>query len=150
MTYKDSIIKTVKATKYEDIVEDFTCNGKCSKCGNCCGTILPLDQEDINIIQKYIIKNKIFIQRHLLIMSQRLQCPYYTGNKEKGCAIYEARPKICRVFKCDIKSPNIEQIRRLKDTIPVDMWRLAETIEKEMKIDNGFNKKTGKKVRKGI
>ena len=43
---------------------DNTCNGKCTKCGECCGTILPIDQEDATKIQKYVFANKVFISRH--------------------------------------------------------------------------------------
>lgn len=75
-------------------------------------------------------------------MEQKWQCPYYTGNKEKGCAIYEARPQICRIYQCN-KKPQIEEMKVLKDTIPVDMWAFAQAIEKEMK-RNGIKKETRK------
>jgi len=112
---------------------DNTCNGECSKCGECCGIVLPIDQEDANKIQEYVIKNKIFTQKQLRVMTGKWQCPYYTGNKEKGCAIYEARPKICRYYKCDKKSMPLEELQKMKNTMPVDMWAFAEAVEKEMK-----------------
>lgn len=139
MEYKEIINKFVNGN-YS--CTDNTCNGRCSRCGECCGAILPLDQEDINIIQDYIVKNKIFPQKHILVMEQKWQCPYYNGNKEKGCSIYEARPKICRIFKCD-KIPNYEDLLTVKKSIPIDMWSLALAIEKEM-LKNGIKKKTGK------
>ena len=73
--------------------KDLTRNGKCIKCGECCGIILPLTIEDIKNIKKYVLNNNIKIQKHILVMQQKLMCPYYTGDKEKGCAIYDARPK---------------------------------------------------------
>lgn len=138
MTFKDAITKAVTSKRYSDTVTDFTCRGVCSKCGNCCGVVLPMDQEDADRIQEYVVKNKIFPQKHTMIMTQKLQCPYYTGNREKGCAIYEARPKICRFFKCDLKGMSIEQLKEMKDAVPVDMWSFAKAIESEMK-RNGIN-----------
>lgn len=139
MEFKELIVKFARG-KYEPI--NCTCNGKCSKCGECCGTILPLDQDDIDIMLNYILKNNIFPQKQILVMKQKAQCPYYTGNHEKGCSIYAARPKICRIFKCD-EIPGYEQLLILKDAIPVDMWKLALVIEKEM-IKNESNKKARK------
>ena len=111
---------------------DNTYNGKCSKCGECCGIILPLDQEDADKIVEYVSKNNIFPQKQKLVMERKLQCPYYTGNKAKGCAIYEARPKICKLYQCN-QMPKISEMKELKNAIPVDMWGFALDIEKEMK-----------------
>lgn len=126
-------------------VVDCTINGKCSKCGECCGSILPIDQEDLDLIEKYVIENKIFPQKQMLVMCHKLQCPYYTGKKEKGCAIYEARPKICRLFNCN-KAPSIDTAKKLKNAIPVDMWSIAIDIEKEM-VKDGLNKTSRKKTK---
>lgn len=143
MTYKENIEKFVKEGF---IGKDFTCNGKCSKCGECCGSILPIDQDDANKIQDYVVENSIFPQRQALVMRNELQCPYYTGNK---CAIYEARPKICRYYQCNKKGMTLEEALTMKNAIPVDMWTYAEAIEKEM-IKHGLNKKTRKAVNKSV
>lgn len=129
MTYKELIIATIEK-KYEG--KDFTCNGICSKCGECCGVILPLDQEDVDIIAKYVLKNKIHSIAATLIMENKLQCPYYTGNKNKGCIIYEARPKICKYYKCDKKGASIEEINSMKNVVPVYMWKLAKELDKDL------------------
>lgn len=138
MTFQEVLKKSI-----EDgyVGENNTCNGKCTKCGECCGIILPIDQEDAEKIQDYVIKNKIFPQKQMMVMKNKLQCPYYTGNKEKGCAIYEARPKICKYYKCDKnpKNMDIEELKKMKDTIPVDMWGFAMAIEKQM-LKNGIDK----------
>jgi Fe-S-cluster containining protein len=136
------IIEKFANGKYKPI--NLTCNGKCSKCGECCGNILPIDQEDLEKIKDYVLKNEILPQKQILVMKQKLQCPYYNGNKEKGCSIYMARPKICKIFKCD-EIPGYEQFLTLKDTIPVNMWELALAIEKEMN-KNATNKKTRKTI----
>ena len=142
MTYGEILEKVVKEGY---IGKDNTCNGKCSKCGECCGTVLPIDQEDADKIQDYVVKHKIFPQRHLLIMRQKWQCPDYTGNKEKGCAIYEARPKICKIYQCN-KKPSIEEMKTLINTMPVDMWAFADAIEEEMK-KIGLNQETRKTIK---
>lgn len=108
MNFKEIINKTINEG-YVGV--NNTCNGKCSKCGECCGVILPIDQEDANIIQDYVLNHNISPTRQLLVMANKWQCPYYTGNKEKGCSIYEARPKICRYYKCDKKRIRYRRIQ---------------------------------------
>lgn len=56
--------------------------GKCTKCGECCGSVLPITQEDADRIQEYVFENDIKPQKYMLVMQNRLSCPYYTGNKE--------------------------------------------------------------------
>lgn len=126
MTYKDIIEMTIEKGY---VGKDFTCNGKCSKCGECCGAILPLDQEDLDKISKYVLENKIHSIAATLIMQNKLQCPYYTGNKERGCAIYLARPKICRFYKCDKKEISLEEMNEMQNAMPVDMWKLAKDLD---------------------
>ena len=118
---------------------DNTCNGKCIKCGECCGTVLPVDQEDVDKMVEHIILHNIRPQRHILVMQNKLQCPYYTGNKEKGCSIYEARPKICKYYKCDKKGVTLEECRDLIKAVPIDMWHFALDIEKEMNRNGSKN-----------
>ena len=79
---------------------DFTHNGECSKCGSCCSSLLPLKQSEITFLRK-LIKN-----RHLnphtqpkVVVAIDLTCPFLTDDYE--CSIYNDRPFICRVFKCD-------------------------------------------------
>jgi len=126
MTYKD-IIKMTIEEGYRGA--DFTCNGICSKCGECCGAILPLDQEDVDKISEYVLENKIHSIAATLIMQNKLQCPYYTGNKEKGCAIYPARPKVCKLYKCDKKGFTLEEINKMKNAVPCYMWKLAKDLD---------------------
>jgi Fe-S-cluster containining protein len=61
---------------------------------------LPVTQKEIESIKKYIIKNKIKIQK-LTIYNQPtvdLMCPFRFNGK---CNIYEVRPLICREFACN-------------------------------------------------
>ena len=84
---------------------DFTNNGKCSECGQCCGRFLPVSQKEINQIHRYIEKHNIGIQEHgTALLSGKfvdMTCPFVNLTKHKHkCAIYEVRPLICREYIC--------------------------------------------------
>ena len=38
---------------------DLTCNGECTQCGNCCSNLLPMTEDEIATIRKYIKKHHI-------------------------------------------------------------------------------------------
>ena len=122
---------------YKNIVEgnveitDNTICGKCSKCGECCSCFLPICQKELDIIQEYVIKNNIKPQTQMLVMQNRLCCPYYNG---KQCLIYEVRPLICKEFYCN-KKMDIETAKKFKDKeyVSVNMWEIAKEIEKQRK-----------------
>lgn len=84
-------------------VTNFTCNGECSNCGQCCGDILPLSKSDISKIDSYLKKHKIEATPKNLLVAIDNTCPF-RDEKNKKCKIYEVRPEICRVYKCD-KTP---------------------------------------------
>lgn len=103
------LIKTTLQEILENIVNqnvkitDNSICGHCSKCGECCSPFLPIKQKEAEIIQEFVIKNKIRPQKQMLVMENRLACPYYDGKK---CLIYEVRPLICREFYC-YKKPSM-------------------------------------------
>lgn len=109
-------------------ITDNSICGNCSKCGECCTNFLPVTQKEIDEIQKYVIKNNIRPQKQMLIMQNRLSCPYYDGKK---CLIYKARPLICKEFYC-YKKISIESAKKMlaEKRITVNMWGIAEEIEK--------------------
>lgn len=109
-------------------ITDNSICGKCSRCGECCSCFLPISQNEANIIQKYVIEHKIRPQKKLLVMENRLACPYYDGKK---CLIYEVRPLICKEFYC-YKKPTAELGQKFaKDEyIPVNMWKIANEIDR--------------------
>ena len=81
-------------------VTDFTDNGKCSKCGGCCSCMLPLKPEEIRFM-KNLIKEKN-LKPHtqpVVVRAIDLTCPFLTDDNK--CSIYDNRPYICRIFKCD-------------------------------------------------
>ena len=109
------------------ITDNSVC-GKCSKCGECCSNFLPISQNEADTIQKYVIEHKIRPQRQLLVMENRLSCPYYDGKK---CLIYEIRPLICKEFYC-YKKPTGELGKKFANDeyVPVNMWELANEIDR--------------------
>ena len=128
-TTVEEIFKTVISGTGK-ITDNSIC-GKCSKCGECCTNLLPVSQKEVDIIQRYVIEHKIRPQTHMLVMQNRLSCPYYDGKK---CLIYEVRPLICKEFYC-YKKPTTEMGKKfLNDKyITVDMWSIAKAIDKYFK-----------------
>ncbi len=132
MLVKTTLKEILKTTLEGNIqITDNSVCGQCSKCGECCSNILPVSQEEVNKIQKYVIKNNIKPQTQMLVMQNRLACPYYDGKK---CLIYEVRPLICKEFYC-YKKPDIDMARKFnkEDHVTVDMWSIAKEIEKTRK-----------------
>ena len=85
---------------------DFTHNGKCSQCGNCCSKYLPVTQHEINTIKQYIKNHNIGKAPHGLAILKNptfdLCCPFLDMTKKKNkCSIYPVRPQICREFICN-------------------------------------------------
>ena len=94
----------------EIMVTDFTVDGKCSNCGNCCSNCLPLSNAEITRIRAYIKKHNIKEQRHNVATGVDMTCPFRDeGNKK--CLIYEIRPAICRKFKCDYTKQDLLKTR---------------------------------------
>ena len=131
MLVKTNLKEIIEYIVKDDIkITDNSCCGNCSKCGECCTNFLPVTQKEIEIMQDYVIVNKIRPQKQMLVVQNRLTCPYYDGKK---CLIYEVRPLICKEFYC-YKKPTAELANKFeKDTyITVDMWAVAKEIDKEL------------------
>ena len=72
--------------------------GHCSNCGECCSDFLHLDKTEISKIDKYLETHNI---KQNNVGANNWNCPFRNETFRK-CEIYEVRPQICRVFKCDI------------------------------------------------
>lgn len=83
---------------------DFTNDGKCSGCGQCCSNYLPISSKEIKEIKRYVKKHHITEQKHNYpsVVAFDLTCPFLDDSKAKDkCLIYSARPEICRSFVCN-------------------------------------------------
>jgi len=81
-------------------------NGKCSRCGSCCGRVLPLNNRDIKRIRNFVKKHEVkCMVLHPLPLSneENHMCPFLIPNRDgtRRCSIYEIRPNICRLFSCN-------------------------------------------------
>ena len=106
----DKVLEDMKHGVY-----NFTKNGKCTRCGNCCTALLPMTKTEIKTVQKFVKKKRIKIVKHEGA-DLDITCPFYDDN-EKSCIIYEKRPFICRTFVCN-KSQN--EIEWNKDRLSFD------------------------------
>lgn len=97
-------------------IVDNTCNGQCSNCGECCTGILPLSNNEIDKIHKYIKKYHIERSYHnYQALDDYIdgRCPF-RDDENKRCNIYEVRPNICRKFLCN---QNLKFVYHQRDLI---------------------------------
>ena len=106
-------------------ITNYTRNGKCSGCGQCCGDILHLSKKEIHRIDRYLKEHKVEATPRIVLVSYDNTCPF-RDNKSKKCKIYEARPDICRVFQCNKKPEDVAKNRELtnKGKLPRSMRNL--------------------------
>ena len=90
-------------------VYNFSDNGKCISCGNCCTALLPMTKSELKEIQRYIKKKHIQIEKHYGADFD-LTCPFRNEEK-KMCMVYKIRPQICRDFKCDKPQKKVEEVK---------------------------------------
>lgn len=81
-------------------VIDFTINGECSSCGECCSGVLPLSRAEVDRIKRYITQNPVEEQWHMGRMGFDMTCPF-RDERERVCLIYPVRPDICASFMCN-------------------------------------------------
>jgi Fe-S-cluster containining protein len=100
--------------RYERITNFCNENGECSKCGSCCSNFLPLRKDEIKEIKRIVKKKHIKQNYHYAMGEYTLDatCPFL--NDKHRCVIYENRPIICEIFKCNKNSMNEEEFNELK------------------------------------
>lgn len=72
-------------------VVDMFRDGECSRCGGCCGRVIPLTEEDADRLRAYVGSHGVRPNR------DAGSCPFLSGD---GCMVYEARPIMCRLYTC--------------------------------------------------
>lgn len=97
-------VTQIEQVNRDRIINFCTSSGQCSSCGNCCSNVLPLTATEIKSIKRYVKKKHITPEHHTISCSATDSvdwlCPF-RDEVNKRCNIYEARPAICRLFKCD-------------------------------------------------
>lgn len=84
-------------------IYDYTKDGQCSNCGECCSDFIPISDEEIRRIKKYVRRHHIKEQKKVYptaVPVDDFTCPFRNSGKRR-CEIYEVRPAICRDFRCD-------------------------------------------------
>lgn len=79
----------------DDVTDLYT--GDCRGCGECCSRFLPVSPFDRVRLEAYVRRNGIEPAEPRAECD--LLCPYLTDGRE--CAVYAARPEICRAYRCD-------------------------------------------------
>jgi len=77
-------------------------NGKCSKCGKCCGLFIPVTKKEVSTIKQYVKENNIKPENRYNGKDLELRCPFLDLKNHK-CKIYSVRPFVCRDFICSRK-----------------------------------------------
>lgn len=109
----------------EDNIFNFTKDGECSSCGNCCSNLLPMSRKEIDVIRRYIQKHNIRESKHIIPVTKQpydMVCPF-RDNGKKICTIYPVRPEICRQFICDNKKRKKHNQKLLGQTREIVMVR---------------------------
>lgn len=111
-------------------ITNFTKNGKCSNCGECCTRFLPISSKEKKEIMRYLEKNDIsltlFSFPYNFDQSLVLLCPFRDDGHKK-CLIYPVRPNICKNTICSNSDSSIKQKNLLTRRYPiVDMLDLLE------------------------
>lgn len=111
-------------------VTNYQVNGKCSRCGQCCGAFLPLSKLEAtkmehlykssrqikDRVDMLYNEDKIFSDSFNIkdINSLYMTCPFF-DYIDKKCLIYDNRPKVCVLFHCD-EEEMIDEIKELNET----------------------------------
>lgn len=83
-------------------VEVNAVNGKCIKCGKCCGLFIPVTKKEVSNIKKYVEEHNIKPENRIDGNNLELRCPFLDLKNHK-CNIYPVRPFVCRDFICSRK-----------------------------------------------
>lgn len=85
-------------SKTQTVKDLYTSKWDCKGCGECCSRFLPVSKFDTQRLSDYVSKHNIK-PHETTAEALDLTCPYLTDAKE--CAVYPARPEICRAYRCD-------------------------------------------------
>jgi hypothetical protein len=96
-------------------VYDYTQDGHCSSCGQCCSNTLPMSKKEAVRIREYVQRKHIkeCVNRPPTMEPVKdWTCPF-RDNVKRICTIYEVRPAICRDLQCDKPRKDIEANKKM-------------------------------------
>lgn len=101
-------------------------NGDCRGCGECCSRFIPLSARDIQRVSSYVAAHSI--EQIPERGDVDLLCPYLSDRGE--CMIYDARPDICRAYRCDFHAHgDLALIALIMSNGPYQDMDMREVIE---------------------
>lgn len=129
--------------------KDYSVNGECINCNECCSVNLPLTRKEYKFFKKVIAVNIKAIRNNYEIFMKKglyyLRCPF-SDLESKQCQIYKDRPTICRIYHCHkelrydeetIKLAKANTSHNLIDCLPKDIQRnIREGFKKLKEFEN--------------
>lgn len=108
---------------------DLTDHGRCTSCGSCCASVIPVSDVEYDMLEQLVKNGQIQQADHHWPdtgCTVDLTCPFLNPDGgDKKCTIYDKRPYICRCYKCDhIENPNALANLQLINTKPRNLWNL--------------------------
>ena len=97
------------------MVTNCSCNGNCSRCGECCTPMLPITLDEYYKIKAYVEEHKVPYINPCKPEGVYIKCPFFDPEKRK-CNIYEVRPEVCREFICSKSNKYINKARKYYDS----------------------------------
>lgn len=131
---------------------DLTQDGKCSMCGGCCSSILPVTDEELAQAKAYMDERALTpdFQPDGSCSVMYFHCPFLSNEDENGhraCKVYEVRPAVCRSFLCSRTNEGnarkyVKKTRSESAPEPVNAWKVFNrtglvTEGQEIPYDNG-------------
>lgn len=113
-------------SKTQTVKDLFTPKEDCKGCGECCTRFLPMSTFDVQRLSNYVFDHDV--KPYAKVDGAfDLTCPYLDENKE--CAVYIARPEICRVYRCDkqVRGESLD-FYGFPDAKIKDMWEIVKFI----------------------
>lgn len=103
-------MRDILIDKITSTIRDNSNDGVCSRCGQCCSNLLPMNLKDVERIQNYLKTHKI-----KPAPEERPEHRYYRMNVDPcpfcdlstgiaTCMIFEVAPNICKKFICHAES----------------------------------------------
>ena len=120
---------------------DFSTNGKCINCNECCSINIPLTKKEFKFIKKIVKNNKEDLLEFYRLFKEKgghyLMCPF-SSIETKKCLIYENRPSICKIYHCHNNKKNI--LDNLDIAVQKREYNLKDCMPKEIQkhIEEGY------------